>query len=136
MSASPREVINQFIEQILNQRKLDLLDTLVAADFVEHVPFPGQGPGRDGLRAVLEMFFRAYPDLHWRIEEQIAEGDKIVTRFTFTGRHRGEFLGILPTGKPVSVWGVVIDVVRNGIFTESRIIMDVPSLLRQLGATA
>jgi predicted ester cyclase len=67
------------------------------------------------------------------VNEQIAEGEKVVTRFTLTGTHQGEFMGIPPTGKSVEVWGVVIDVVRNNPFSESRIIMDNVGLLHQLG---
>jgi steroid delta-isomerase-like uncharacterized protein len=80
------------------------------------------------------VFHTAFPDLHWVLEEQIAEGEKVVSRFTWTGTHRGEFLGIPATGKQVKVWGVAIDVVKNGVFTQSRIIMDSVGLLRQLGA--
>jgi hypothetical protein len=68
------------------------------------------------------------------VDEQVAEGERVVSRFTWTGTHRGSFLGILPTGKRVKVWGVVIDVVRDGQLSESRIIMDTFGLLQQLGA--
>lgn len=107
---------------------------LVAEDFVERVPFPGQGPGRDGLRHAIGIFLTAFPDIQWLLDEQVAEGETVVSRFTWTGTHRGEFLGIPPTGKPVKVWGVVMDVVRDGMLRESRIIMDTLGLLQQLGA--
>ena len=71
--------------------------------------------------------------MRWTVQEQIAEGDNVVTRFPWTGTHQGEFMGIPPTGKSVEVWGVAIDVVRNNLFVESRIIMDTVSLLQQLG---
>ena len=135
-SEQPKAVINRFIEEALNKKNLAVLDQIVAEDFVEEVPFPGQGPGRAGLRAVLQVFNTAFPDSHWAVDEQIAEGEKVVTRFTFSGTHRGEFLGIPATGRSVSVWGVVIDVVRNGIFTRSRILMDTVALLGQIGARA
>jgi predicted ester cyclase len=77
--------------------------------------------------------FTGFPDMNWTVNEQIAEGEKVVTRFTWTGTHQGEFMGIPPTGKSVEVWGVVIDVVRNNLFSESRIIMDNVGLLHQLG---
>lgn len=81
----------------------------------------------------MATFVSAFPDLHWTLEEQIAEGEKVVSRFTMTGTHQGEFLGMAPTGKSIQVWGVVIDVVREGKFAESRIIMDMMGLLQQLG---
>ena len=128
-----KQFMRQFVEEAINKKNLDAIDELVAEDFVEHVPFPGQGPGREGLRQVLAAFLSAFPDIRWTLEEQIAEGEKVVSRFTMTGTHRGDFLGIPPTGKSVNIWGVVIDVVRNGKFAESRIIMDTLGLMQQLG---
>jgi predicted ester cyclase len=77
--------------------------------------------------------FTGFPDMHWTVLEQVAEGEKVVTRFSWTGTHEGEFMGIPGTDKQVEVWGVVIDIVRNNLFTESRIIMDTVGLLQQLG---
>ncbi len=128
-----KQFMRRFVEEAINQKNFDALNELVAEDFVEHIPFPGQGPGREGLRQVLSAFISAFPDIWWTLEEQIAEGEKVVSRFTMTGTHRGEFLGIPPTGKSVNIWGVVIDVVRSGKFSESRIIMDTLGLMQQLG---
>ena len=128
-----KQFMRRFVEEVINKKNLDAVNELVAEDFVEHVPFPGQGPGREGLRYVLSAFLSAFPDIRWTLEEQIAEGEKVVSRFTMTGTHRGEFLGIHPTGKSVKVWGVVIDAVRDGKFAESRIIMDTLGLMQQLG---
>jgi predicted ester cyclase len=75
----------------------------------------------------------AFPDLHWTLEEQIGEGEKVVSRFRMTGTHQGEFLGYCCDWQAVDVWGVVIDVVRDGRFAESRIIMDTLGLMQQLG---
>lgn len=77
--------------------------------------------------------FTGFPDMIWTVHEQIAEGEKIVTRFTWTGTHKGDFMGIPPTNKTVEVWGVVIDAVKNKLFAESRIIIDSIGLLQQLG---
>ena len=129
-----KRFMQRFVEEIINKKNLDAINELVVEDFVEHVPFPGQGPGRNGLKDAIATFLSAFPDIRWTLEEQIAEGEKVVSRFTMTGTHRGEFLGIPPTGKPMKVWGVVIDVVRDGKFAESRIIMDMLSLMQQLGA--
>lgn len=129
-----KKFIQHFVDETINRKNLDALNELVAMDFIEHVPFPGQGPGRAGLRDTLGAFLTAFPDIQWTLDEQIAEGEKVTSRFTWTGTHRGQFLGIPPTGRSVKVWGVVIDVVRNGVFTESRIIMDTLGLLQQMGA--
>ena len=75
----------------------------------------------------------AFPDLHFSVEEQIAEGDKVLTRFEWTGTHQGEFLGVPATGRHVKVWGMVIDRLVNGRIKETRIIMDTLGLMAQLG---
>jgi predicted ester cyclase len=118
--------IQRFVEETIDRKNLDAIDELVAENFVEHVPFPHQGPEREGLRYALDVFLSAFPDIQWILDEQVADGGKVVSRFTWTGTHRGEFLGIPPTGKRVKVWGVVMDVVRAGTLSESRIIMDTP----------
>jgi hypothetical protein len=73
-------------------------------------------------------------NLHFGVEEQIAEGDKVLTRFEWTGTHRGEFLGVPATERPVKVWGMVIDRLQEGRIKETRIIMDIFGLMMQLGA--
>jgi len=129
-----KQFMAHFVEEVLNKKNLSAIDDIVAENFLEHIPFPGQGPGREGLRDIVVVFITAFPDLHWDIDEQIAEGEKVVTRFTMTGTHHGDFMGIPPTGRSVNVWGIVIDVVRNGLFSESRIILDSPALIQQLTA--
>ena len=128
-----KQFMRRFVEETINQKNLDAIDQLVVEDFVEQVPFPGQGPGREGLKHAVGALLSAFPDMHWTIEEQIAEGEKVVSRFTMTGTHQGAFLGMAATGRAIRVWGVVIDVVREGRFAESRIIMDMVGLLQQLG---
>ncbi|MEO5890123.1 MAG: ester cyclase [Ferruginibacter sp.] len=128
-----KKFMNSFIQEVINKKNLNAANDLVAEDFTEHIPFPGQEPGREGLKFVLNLMFSGFPDMEWTVQEQIAEGEKVVTRFTWTGTHKGEFMGIPPTDKKVEVWGVVIDVVRNSLFSESRIIMDNIGLLQQLG---
>ena len=128
-----KKFMSNFIEEVINKKNLDAADDLVAENFLEHLPFPGQGPGREGLKFAINAMLTGFPDMNWTVQEQIAEGETVVTRFTWTGTHDGEFMGIPPTNKKVEVWGVVIDVVRDGLFAESRIIMDTVGLLQQLG---
>lgn len=75
-------------------RRLTRLHRLAGKLVWEQVPFPGQGPGLEGLKEVLRGMRAGFPDLHFSVEEQIAEGDKVLTRFEWTGTHRGEFLGV------------------------------------------
>lgn len=128
-----KKFMTHFIEEVINNKNLNAAEEIVAENFIEELPFPGQGPGRDGLKYALQSMFTGFPDMKWTVEEQIAEGEKVVTRFSWTGTHQGEFMGIAPTNNSVRIWGVVIDVIKNGLFAESRIIMDNVSLLQQLG---
>lgn len=128
-----KQFMNSFIEEVINRQNLDAIDEMVSENFIEHIPFPGQGPGKEGLKFAIGSMLTGFPDMNWTMHEQIAEDEKVVSRFIWGGTHMGEFMGIPPTNKKVEVWGVVIDVVRDGLFSESRIIMDTVGLLQQLG---
>lgn len=127
-------IVRDFVEETINQGRIDSAEQFVWEDVVEQVPFPGQGPGVEGLKDVLRGFRAGFPDIHFAIEEQIAEGDKVLSRFEWTGTHRGEFLGVPATGRPVKVWGMVVDRLVDGRIKETRIIMDALGLMMQLGA--
>lgn len=128
-----KRIIQQFIEQTLNQGDLEATHRFVHDDAVEMVPFPGQGPGAEGIKQVIAGMRAAFADLHWTILEQVAEGEMVVTRFEWTGTHRAEFLGVPATGRGVRVWGVVIDRLVAGKVKETRLIMDAVGMLAQLG---
>ncbi len=134
MSEQIKAVETRFVEEVLNEKNLAAADELVAEDVVELDPFPGQEQGREGLKELLGMLFAAFPDWHWTVEELIAEGDKVVNRFTWRGTHRGEFMGLPPTGRQVEVKGVVIDRIVEGRIADTRILMDNLGLMQQLGA--
>ena len=133
MSQTNKETLLAFVEEVINQARYERLNDLVLENFVELDPLPGQQQGREGLKDVLVAFRAGFPDLHWAIEEMIIEGDKVVTRFTWTGTHRGAFLGIPATGSSVAVKGVVIDRLEGGKMADSRILMDTLGLMQQLG---
>ena len=130
---SNEAVVARFIEEVINQGRLDTADEIVAEDFIELDPLPGQSQGRAGLKEIIAMLRTAFPDMCWVRDETISAGEKVVTRFHWTGTHKGPFLGIAPTFKPVRVKGVVIDLVVSGKMTESRILMDTFGLMQQLG---
>jgi steroid delta-isomerase-like uncharacterized protein len=126
-------VLGRFVEEVINQGRLDVCDEIVEENFIELDPLPGQQQGRQGLKDVIAMMRAGFPDIHWKIDETIAAADKVVSRFTWTGTHRGPFLGIPATGKSVTVKGVVIDRLNNGRMADSRILMDTLGMLQQLG---
>jgi steroid delta-isomerase-like uncharacterized protein len=126
-------IIRRFIDEVINRGRYDICDEIVAQDFLELDPLPGQRQGREGLKEIIAMMRSAFPDIHWVTDESISSGDKVVTRFTWTGTHRGDFLGIPATGRPVTVKGVVIDRLTESRMADSRILMDTFSLMMQLG---
>jgi steroid delta-isomerase-like uncharacterized protein len=109
---------------------------VVAPDFLERDPFPGQQPGREGLKAVILMIRAAFPNLEWIVDEMVAEGETVASRFTWRGTHRGVFLGVPATGKQITVTGMVFDRVVEGQLVESQILMNTLGILTQLGAIA
>jgi steroid delta-isomerase-like uncharacterized protein len=133
MSEANKAIIGAFIEEVINQGRLERADELVKEDFIELDPLPGQQQGREGLKAVLHSMLTAFPDMHWHVDEMVAEGDKVVTRFHWNGTHRDTFLGIPATGRSVTVLGVVIDLLDSGKMAESRILMNTLGMMQQLG---
>ena len=93
-TAENKNIISRFVEEVINQGRLERADDLVAIDFVELDPFPGQTQDEKGLKEVIGRFRSAFPDIHWVIAEMVAEGEMVFSRFTWSGTHRGEFLGI------------------------------------------
>lgn len=126
-------IVRQFIEDVLNNGNIEAAGKYFHEDVVEQAPLPGQGPGLSGLKDVLRGLRAAFPDMHWTVEEQIQEGEQVVTRFVWVGTHRAEFFGVPATGRRVSVWGMVIDRFVEGQIKDTRIIMDTLGLMTQLG---
>ncbi len=126
-------IVRRFVDEVITQGDFDAAVQFVWEDVVEQVPLPGQGPGLEGLKDILRAMRAAFPDLIFSIQEQVAEGDKVASRFEWTGTHQGTFLGVTPTGRSVRVWGVVIDRLEKGRIKDTRIIMDTLGLMMQLG---
>jgi steroid delta-isomerase-like uncharacterized protein len=133
-SDANKALVQRLVKDVQEGGQLALVDELFADDFVDHTPFPGVPPTRDGVRMLFAGFREAFPDLKVTIDEQVAEGEKVVTRKTFEGTHRGSFMGIPPTGNPIAFSVIDILTVRGGRFREHRVVVDQLHLLRQLGA--
>ncbi|HTZ58589.1 MAG TPA: ester cyclase [Acidobacteriaceae bacterium] len=128
--------VRRFADEVITQGNINSAGQFVWEDVVEQVPFPGQGPGLEGLKDILRAMRTAFPDLNFPIQEQVSEGDKVVSRFEWTGTHQGTFLGVPATGRSVRVWGIVIDCFESGRIKHTRIIMDIFGLMIQLGVIA
>ena len=106
----------------------------LAPDAVVHLPGAPGPLHREQVLGLLDRFYAAFPDLHHTVEDQVADGDTVVTRMTLRGTHQGEFQGIPPTGKPIVVSLIGIDRFENGKFAEQWSQLDTLGLLQQLGA--
>jgi len=132
MSTEDNKALARHAYEALNQRDLALVDELCAPDFVFYRGSTTM-QGREPYKQFLSMYLTAGPDLHFTIEDQVAEGDKVVTRHTARGTHLGPFMGIPPTGKHVTATGIAIIRVANGKIVEEWANADDLGLLQQLG---
>jgi steroid delta-isomerase-like uncharacterized protein len=115
------------------QTDLSDLEEFIAADFVSHSTPPGLAPGIEGVKQMVSIFQNAFPDMDGAIEDVVAEGDKVVVRFSTTGTHQGEFFGIPPTGKRIRSTGINIFRIANGKIVEHWNNADDLGLMQQLG---
>lgn len=133
MSEQNKAVARRMVEDVINKRNLALVDELVAPDYTYYEPTVGAVHGRDNFKKLVGMYLNAFPDLRITVDQQIAEGDTVVTRWTAEGTHRGELLGISPTGRYAKVQGVIIGRYQNGQIVEDFESYDVLGMLQQLG---
>jgi predicted ester cyclase len=128
-----KALVRRFYEEI-DKGNLAAMDELVAEDYVDHSPppFPGLGHGREGLKQAFEIFWAATPGYH-KIEDQIAEGDKVVTRMTAYGAHEGDLPGIPKTGNKLEMTATVIHRIADGKLVEKWSGRDELGFLQQLG---
>ena len=127
-----KALARRVFEDVLNGRSLDILDELAASDYIEHNPLPGQRTGIDGIRDRYSMVLAAF-NPHFTIEDIIAEGDKVVLRWTNAGTHVGAFLGMPPTGRSYRIPGIEIWRVEHGKLAEHWDVVDVFGQFQQLG---
>jgi steroid delta-isomerase-like uncharacterized protein len=113
---------------------LDALDEIIAPDVVDHTAYDGQGAGIAGYKEFFVLWRAAFPDFYSTIEDQIVEGDTVVTRWTLRGTHRGDYHGVAPTGKPVTMRAISINRIVDGKIAEEWFMGDELGLLRQIGA--
>jgi steroid delta-isomerase-like uncharacterized protein len=131
-----KELARRIADEIWTQGKLEVIDEVIAPDFVGTSPTDGEFRGPVGFRELVERYRSAFPDTTMRITSCIAEGDIVATSWRATGTHTGELMGIAPTGREVTVEGVQFDRVRDGKIVESHGLFDALGLLQQLGVVA
>jgi len=134
MSEANKALVRRGIEEAVNKGNFSVMDEIVSTDYVYREPTVGEKRGRAGLRELITTYRNAFPDVRLTIDEQIAEGDKVVTRWNATGTHRGELFGTAPTGKQVRIQGIIVSRIANGKIVEETEVYDALGMLRQLGA--
>lgn len=127
-----KQVVRRFYDEVLNSGDLDVLEQIAVANYEEHDMLPGQGTGLTGLRDRVTMLQTAFKP-RFTIEDVIAEGDRVVVRWTNSGTHVGDFLGIPATGKSVTVAGIDIYRLQGGRMAEHWHVIDQLPMLQQLG---
>jgi predicted ester cyclase len=131
-----KALIRRLFDEVWSDGNVALLDDLLAPGFVDHAAQMGGGDSTAaGFKTQARLFRVAFPDGRSHIDDLIAEGDRVVARWTDGGTHRGEWMGIAPTGKRVTMTGVDIYRIENGRITDFWCSEDEFGLLRQLGAT-
>jgi steroid delta-isomerase-like uncharacterized protein len=127
-----KALARRLFEDGINQRNLAVLDELCIPDFVLHnVALTLQG--LEPVKQFLSMYLTAFPDVQLTIEDMIAEGDTVVFRHTFRGTHKGDLMGIPPTGKQVNVTGIDIFRTAGGKIVEQWTNADELGAMQQLG---
>lgn len=133
-TAHNKQLADAFIQELFTKGDLDAVDRYLDPGFVNHdPPFPGAPDGPAGMRLAAAMFREALPDWHSEVEQLVAEDDIVVERFTASGTHRGELLGVPPTGRTLTLSGINIFRVNGDRIVERWGRLDELGLLRQLG---
>ncbi|HEX4947573.1 MAG TPA: ester cyclase [Blastocatellia bacterium] len=129
-----KALVRKATEEVWNKGNLAAIDELYATNYVRHDPAtPDVRPGPEGVKQLVTTFRNAFPDLHITIEDMIFEGDKVVTRYSTSGTHKGEFMGIAPTGKYGTSSGIAIGHIVNGWIGEEWVHWDTLGTLKQFG---
>ena len=134
--AENKDVIRRFVEEIPNLGNVGVTEELLADDFVLHFPNMPDVKGAEGFKDVPSAIRTAFPDLVETIEELLAEGDFVVERMSLRATHRGEFMGVAPTGKPVSWTAIAIYRLEEGRIAECWLESNLQGLLLQLGVVS
>src|SRR5918912_2355114 len=138
MSEENNVKARRLFEEAFGRGDVGVVDEVLDPDFVCYDPNSeaGEVRGSGTIKAEIEYFRNAVPDLTYTVEDQIAEGDKVVTRYTVSGTHQGEFFGVAPTGEQIKMSGISIDRFEGGKMVEEWPEYDLLGVMRQLGAVS
>jgi steroid delta-isomerase-like uncharacterized protein len=131
-----KAAVRRFMEELFGGGKAELVDEVLDPDFVCHDPNSETGEirGADTIKGEVGYFHNAFPDFFWRVDDQVAEGEKVTTRYTLGGTHQGEFFGVPGSGRRVEISGINIDRFEGGKLVEEWASYDLLGGMRQIGA--
>jgi steroid delta-isomerase-like uncharacterized protein len=134
MSMENKAIVRRLYEEVWNKRRIELVDELLSPSHAMHDnQLPDSGIGPEAYKRNVARFVTGFPDLRFTIEDMLSENDKVAVGWTISGTHKGEFRGISPTGKKVSIEGITINHIAEGKIMDSYISADYLGLMQQLG---
>jgi len=133
MNDANKLIVRRVFEECFNRHNVDIYSEFYAGAFVQHTPSLGE-LGAVAHRQLLVSIFAAFPDACWTVLDQLAEGDKVVTRWRLVATHKGTFVGIAPTGRQLISGGICIDRIFDGKLMEEWEEWDTLGMMQQLGA--
>ena len=137
MSEENKALSRRVVEELYGQGKLDIVDELFDSNYVGHDPAsPQEIRGPEGVKQEASMYLNAFADIQVTVEDQVAEGDEVVTRWRGIGTHQGELMGIPPTGNRVELTGITISRIANGKIVEDWTNSDTLGMMQQLGVVS
>jgi predicted ester cyclase len=128
-----QSVLQRIFDKAFNQGNLAVIDELVAPDGISHHLSWGTPANRMGLKQLIAMFRTGFPDLHFTLEDEIIQADRVAAHLTLRGTHKGLFLGNSPTSKVISVKVMIYARIENDQVIENYILIDQMGILQQLG---
>lgn len=135
MPTDNKSIVRRLYEEVWNQRSLEVAEELISPSHaMQLIDLPDSGIGPEAYARNVVQFVRAFPDLKFKVLDMVAEGEKVVAFWNISGTHKGEFRGIAPTGKKVSVDGITISQLADGMIMDSYVSLDLWSMMQQLDA--
>lgn len=129
-----RQLIFRYFDEVWNQGRLEVLDEIIASDYVNHSPsVPNPRPGPDDLKPIVRAMRAGIPDLHYQILDTVVTADKVAIHLRVTGTHSGDLFGMAPTGRAIDVRQMQIEWIQNGRIWQHWRVTDELALMRQLG---
>ena len=134
-SPDNKAIVRRLYDEAWNKRKLEVVSQIVSPSHALQAPtLSGSSVGPEAYKGQISLFLAAFPDLRFAVEETVAEKEKVVARWTFSGTHKGKFMGVPATNKKVSVDGITIHYFAGGKIMDSFTNWDALGMMQQLGA--